>query len=389
MIVFCLIVLIFSGCVGTDSTNSCYNVSSQQFYQNISPEEILDQLSLREKVGQLFVIRPDQLLTDISEDSIHDSKKKGVTSVSDQMRNILKQYPAGGFAVFGKNITSPEQLKALNAQLKSACSVPPIIAVDEEGGRVARVANANGFSVPKVGSMEKIGKTGVPDNARYAALQIGDYLNEYGFTMDFAPDSDINTNPKNIVIGDRAFGSDPQLVSKMAEAYIDGLHECGILSVIKHFPGHGDTAEDTHTGYVAVHKTWQELLDTELIPFIDNFENTDAVMVAHITLDHVTDDGLPATLSKQLITGKLREELGYDGLVITDALAMGAIEKNYSSAEAVITAFDAGNDILLMPHSYTEAFNGLVEAVIDGRISEERLNESVLRILRAKSSERS
>lgn len=348
------------------------------------PDTLLSQMSLREKVGQLFVIRPDQLMTSITETSVHDTKGKGATALTDDMRAVLAQYPAGGFAIFAKNIASPQQLITFHTELRSACRIVPLIAVDEEGGRVARVANAKGFFVPNVGSMESIGRTGDPENARKAASDIGNYLAEYGFTMDFAPDADINTNPDNRVIGDRAFGSDPQLVSEMVSAYLDGLHEHRILAVLKHFPGHGDTSEDTHSGYVAVHKTWDELLQTELVPFVDHFDKADAVMVAHITLDNVTDDGLPATLSHELVTGKLRGELGYDGLVITDALAMGAIESRYSSAEAAVMAFDAGCDVLLMPQNYTEAFDGILTAVEDGRISEERLNESVMRILRVK-----
>ena len=202
--------------------------------------------------------------------------------------------------------------------------------------------------------------------------------------MNFAPVADINTNPENIVIGNRAFGAKPDLVSKMVSAYLDGLHSQGIAGTIKHFPGHGDTKNDPHSESVEIYKTWDELLKAELIPFKNNFGKTDSVMTAHITLKNVNGD-LPATLSKEIITGKLRNELGYDGIIITDALMMGAIKDNYSSGEAAVLAIEAGNDILLMPYDYVEAFEALVEAVESGRISEERLDESVSKILKLKN----
>ena len=170
----------------------------------------------------------------------------------------------------------------------------------------------------------------------------------------------------------------------MVSAYLDGLHSKKVLGTIKHFPGHGDTVNDTHSGYVAVNKTWPELLKLELIPFIENFAKTDLIMTAHITMKNVTSDDLPATLSKAIMTDKLRGELGYDGVVITDSMEMGAILKNYPNGEAVIMAIEAGVDIILLPYDYCEAFDAVVKAVQDGRISESRINESVRRILRLK-----
>ena len=194
----------------------------------------------------------------------------------------------------------------------------------------------------------------------------------------------MNSNPENIVIGNRAFGSNPEHVSKMVSAYLDGLHSKKIHGLIKHFPGHGDTKGDTHEEYVAVYKTWDELKNVELIPFVKNFNKAEAVMIAHITLPNITHDNLPATLSKELITDKLRGELNFDGIILTDDLHMGAIRNSYSSAEAAILAFEAGNDILLIPHDYESAFNGILNAVKSGRISEKRLNQSVSRILKFK-----
>ena len=340
-------------------------------------------MTLREKVGQLFLIRPDQLDTTSSNSNIHDSKAdvKGTTAVNSVMLETLKKYPAGGFILFRKNIDSPTQLKAFTKSLKDSCGIVPFMAIDEEGGRVARIASHKAFKVRKFKSMKAIGKSG---QVREAASYIASYLKEYGFNLNFAPVADINTNPKNIVIGDRAFGSNPQAVSRMVGEYLDGLHEHGILGSIKHFPGHGDTTKDTHKGYVAVNKTWTQLLKAEIIPFRDNLKKADTVMIAHITMKKVTRDGLPATLSRTIITDKLRKELGYDGVVITDALNMGAINDNYTSSEAAVLAIEAGCDILLMPYDYREAFDGVIKAVESGRISEARIDESVKRIMKLK-----
>ena len=348
-------------------------------------EELLASMTLRQKVGQLFVIRPDQLDMKLTFDEIQDPKAQGVKELTEGMKETLKRYPAGGFALFGKNIASPGQLKRFTKELSAACFIAPLMAVDEEGGRVARIANSGGFDVPRFESMQALGAGGSTGRVKEAASAIGAYIRKYGFNMDLAPVCDVNTNPENIVIGNRAFGSDPSLVSAMAGAYLDGLHEQGIAGSMKHFPGHGDTASDTHTGRVTTDKTWDELLHAELVPFIGNLDKADSVMAAHITLSKVTKDGLPASLSEELITGRLRNELGYGGVVITDALSMGAVREEHTSAEAAVLAFKAGCDILLMPWDYTGAFNGVLRAVYDGSISRARLDESVMRILKLKA----
>lgn len=340
-------------------------------------------MTLREKVGQLFLIRPDQLDTRLPLDEVHNDKRtaKGVTSLNPTILATMKDYPAGGFVLFRKNIETPKQLRKFTRTLRESCAVLPFMAIDEEGGQIARIANSNNFPVRKFTSAKAIAESG---QVRETASYIASYLKDYGFNFDFAPVADINTNPENIVIGDRAFGSDPQKVSQAVSDYLDGLHSQGIIGSVKHFPGHGDTKGDTHKGYVGVSKTWPELLDAEIIPFRDNLAKADTVMIAHITMKNVTSDNLPATLSRELITGKLRGELGYNGVVIADAMMMGAIKENYSSAEAAILALEAGCDILLMPYDYRAAFDGVVDAVKSGRLSEARIDESVSRIMKLK-----
>lgn len=340
----------------------------------------LDNMTLEEKIGQMFIVCPEAL--NVSENA---ETAQAVDTVTEVMRENLEKFPVGGIAVFGKNITGAEQLPRFISDLQSNSKYPLFVAVDEEGGNVARVANSGFFNVASYKSMEDIGKSGDASKAEEVGRQIGSYLKELGFNLDFAPVADTNTNPQNIVIGDRSYGSDPALVARMVSAQLDGMHDSGIMGTLKHFPGHGDTKDDTHSGYVSIEKTWDELKECELVPFITALPKADMVMVSHITAVNVTSDKLPTSMSETMITGKLRNELGYDGVIITDAMAMGAVADNYTSAEAAVTAVKAGVDIVLMPQNLNEAFNGVMNAVTDGEISMERLDESVLRILKMKA----
>ncbi len=344
-------------------------------------------MTLREKVGQLFLIRPDALDPALPLEEINDDKAAGSRALSRSMRERLADYPVGGIAMFGKNIADPGQLTTFIADLQSASGVPLLMAVDEEGGRVARLANHPAFLVPQVGSMDDVAATGIPENARRAGKTIGGYLAEYGFNLDFAPVADVNTNPDNTVIGSRAFGSDPVLAGRMVAAEVAGLHEAGIMSCLKHFPGHGDTDDDTHDGSALSDKTWQEMLSCEMIPFQAGIgAGTDLVMVAHIAVPNAASDGLPASLSQEIITHRLRGELGFDGVVITDSLAMGAITQSYSAADAAVLSLQAGADLLLMPNGLPEAFDGVMDAVENGGLDEARIDESVRRVLTLKQA---
>lgn len=347
-------------------------------------QTILEDMTLKEKIGQLFIIRPESLVESLTADQVHSTNSYGVIEWTEEMATILEEYPAGGIALFSKNIKTPSQIISFIEDMQNDSEISLFISVDEEGGLVSRIANDSDFDVTTYDSMQTIGDTGNTDEAYNVGFTIGSYLYDYGFNLDFAPVTDINTNSDNIIIGNRAFGSNPKLVASMAYAEIKGLHDAGVMSSIKHFPGHGDTTDDTHSGYVAIEKNWDELLTCELIPFIETFEITDMVMVAHITANNITNDGLPSSLSYEMITNKLRGELGYDNVVITDSLAMGAIIQNYTSAESALMAIQAGVDIMLMPNDYVEAFEAIYQAVSDGTILESRIDESVLRILELK-----
>ena len=248
------------------------------------------------------------------------------------------------------------------------------MSVDEEGGRVYRVINKFGYTNP--GSALYLE---TPEKVKKAYESITAIIGSHGFNLNYAPVADVYTNPHNTVIGSRAFGRDPETVSKLLLAAMDG-HK-SIPHCVKHFPGHGDTSEDTHNGAVTLNKTWDELLKCEIIPFKAAIEqNCDMIMASHIILPNVTTDKLPTSLSYEMITEKLRNELGFGGVVITDSMVMGAIEQHYSSGQAAVMAVKAGVDLILCPADLADAHTAILRAVQNGEISEERIDESVNRI---------
>ena len=344
--------------------------------------DLLATMSLREKVGQLFVVRPDALNLSLPFETLDNSLIEGETVLSDSMAEALRSYPVGGFIHFQKNIVTPEQITKFNHSLTEAVTIPPFLAADEEGGLVARLANSPAFTVPKFDSTAKVGQRG-RDAAQEMGWIIGNYLTEYGFNMDFAPVADVNTNPYNKVIGNRAFSSDPRQAALCARAMADGLRRSGIIPVFKHFPGHGDTAEDSHQQLAVSRKSREDLLNCEWLPF-QQAEARECIMVGHIALPELTGDMTPASFSSVIVTDTLKGDLQYEGLVITDSLSMGAVIRQYNAREAALNALWAGCDILLMPASLTEAFDGIVEAVEDGSFPEDRLDQIVLRILKTK-----
>lgn len=337
--------------------------------------KLLNEMTLEEKIGQLFFITPEKL-TGI-----------GVAiQAGDTTKQMLEQYPVGGLIYFSQNIETPDQITSMIENSQSYSRIPLFIGIDEEGGTlVARIANNPNFNVEKFPNMKEIGATGDPNQAFYVGSTIGSYLHIYGFNMDFAPDADLLTNPNNSVIGERSFGSDPTLVGTMTAQAVKGFQQENVSAVIKHFPGHGDTKEDSHTGAAIVNKTLDELRMAEFIPFQSGIEaGVDGVMVGHLQVPQVTGTNIPATLSPIIVTDILRNELGFQGLVITDSLSMGAITQYYSSDEAAVLSLQAGADILLMPEDFPLAYQGVLNAVSSGALSEERIDESVKRILTVK-----
>ena len=344
-------------------------------------EQMLRKMTTREKVGQLFFVRPEALDTTLHWNEYGELMPVELRAVNKNMKILNVKYPVGGVILFGWNIHTERQLKMFVSEIK-ALNGKPLLCVDEEGGRVARIANNPNFPVKKYESMAAIGATGNPANAYECGNTIGTYLREYGFDIDFAPVADVNTNPENIVIGNRAFSDDPTVAAPMVVNYLQGLKDAGIVGCIKHYPGHGDVKTDTHYGYAQTMKTWPEMLDCEIIPFRAGINwGCQLVMTAHISAPNVTGNDAPSTMSAFMLQDKLRRELGYQNIIATDAMDMGAITKQFTVEEATVGCLLAGADIVLCPQDFIRAFEAVVTAVEKGTLSQERLNQSVRRIL--------
>ena len=347
-------------------------------------EAQLQQMTLREKVGQLFYIRLESLDPSIEWTTYDDLASIKILEVTEKMKRVNEDYPVGGIILYAWNIEDEAQLARIIPQVR-ALNGHPLLCIDEEGGRVSRIANNPNFNVKKYESMASIGATGDPQNAYECGNTIGTYLSRYGFDIDFAPVADVNTNPENVVIGPRAFSDDPTVAAPMVVNYLQGLKDAGITGCIKHFPGHGDTKADTHYGYASTQKTWDEMLNCEMVTFKAGIQwGCQLIMTAHIGAPNVTGSDVPSTMSPIILQDKLRGELGYQNIIITDAMEMGAITQQYTSAEAAVGSLKAGVDIVLGPRYFTEAFDAVMAAVNNGTISEERINQSVRRILKLK-----
>ena len=297
----------------------------------------------------------------------------------------IESIQPGGVVLFGENIDTVEQIRSFIDTVQAESNLSPFISIDQEGGVVQRIKKTSKINATNIPQMFDIGKTGDTDLAKQVGNVIGTELSVFGFNMDFAPDCDVFSNPKNTVIGHRSFSDDPNIVADMSIALSEGIKQSGLIPVCKHFPGHGDTISDTHVGFAVSNKTLDELYETELIPFKAQIENgADMIMVAHISLPEINGDKTPATLSSKIVTDLLRDDLGFDGVAITDSMSMGAITENYSTSDATVMAVKAGMDMILMPNDPIKAYNSLIEAVKNNEISEERINESVLRILKLK-----
>jgi len=344
-------------------------------------EAMLKKMTLREKVGQMFFVRIESLDPSIEWTTYDDLANLKNQEITMKMRKVNHDYPVGGIILYAWNIEDETQLASIIKQVRSL-NGSPLLCIDEEGGRVSRIANNPNFHVKKYESMAAIGATGDPKNAYECGNTIGTYLKRYDFDIDFAPVADVNTNPDNIIIGPRAFSDDPAVAAPMVTNYLQGLKDAGITGCIKHFPGHGDTTADTHTGYVQSLKTWDEMNQCEMVTFRAGIQwGCQLIMTAHIAVPNVTGTNIPSTLSSVVLQDKLRGELGYQNIIITDGMEMGAITTHYTSGEAAVGSIKAGVDIVLGPRDFTEAFDAVMAAVNNGTISEERINQSVRRIL--------
>lgn len=326
-------------------------------------ERLLADMSREEKAWQMLVLFPQQITGSAS------------TGNATLWASGFAARSVGGVVFDGENMTSEAELRGMLAAAGSVGKTAPLLCVDEEGGTVARLAYNLG-AVTKFRPMYTYRDMG-PETARDNAGTIGSEIADFGFNVDFAPVADVWTNPANTVIGRRAYSDDPREAATLVSAAVQGFHDGGVACVLKHFPGHGDTAEDSHQRAAYCDKTAEELAQCELLPFIAGMEaGADMVMIGHITLPALDPDH-PATISRTIITGLLREQLGFDGVVITDALRMGALSGvGYGAAETAVMAVEAGCDLLLAP----EEPDAVVRALLE-RIDDARLDESVRRIL--------
>lgn len=379
-----------------DNININENNSEETSLDELSEEEkermfielLIERMTLEEKIGQLLMVGIEG------------------KELDEETAEFLRKYKVGGVILFERNIESPEQLKRLTGQLQELecgpSGVGMLIGVDQEGGKVNRLPWEKG----RFPSASNLAGSGQPDKVRETASQMAAQLKELGINMNFAPVLDINSNPDNPVIGARAFGDNPETVSQMGLAFMEGMLDEGIIPVGKHFPGHGDTSLDSHTDLPIVIHSMDRLKNFELIPFENAIKNgIPAIMTAHILLPRL-DENEPATLSSSVIKGLLREQLKFDGVVVTDDLGMGAIADLYIPGQAAVKAVKAGVDILLICHSkegVSQAFDSLLSALVtddmtvgsdksdksseksDTKISIEEINMAVFRILTLKN----
>ncbi|MDE7177886.1 MAG: beta-N-acetylhexosaminidase [Lachnospiraceae bacterium] len=348
--------------------------------EEVEEEDILGELavsyfsemSIENKVAGLFMVTPEAI-----------TGVRTATQAGDGTQEALNTYAVGGLIYFDKNILDKEQIMKMLSNTATMSNYPIFLAVDEEGGDISRVANSK-VEVEKVDSMATIGSQGDTAKAREAGTAIGAYLKEIGFNVDFAPVADVSSGEDSI-LRDRAFGTDPQLVKEMVSNAVGGIEDNGISACLKHFPGVGSTTEDTHDGRVEITKSLEEMRASDFVPFQAGIEaGVDFVMVSHATAPALDDNNVPSSLSRKVITDTLRGELGFQGVIITDALDMTAITDYYTPEEAAVMAIEAGADMLLMPEDFEKAYGAVLAAVQEGKITEERIDESLERIYRVK-----
>jgi len=312
---------------------------------------------------------------------------QGLT-LSNQEKEMISQNQVGGVILLGRNVESTPQLQNLVSSIRQANAnnpTPLFLGIDEEGGRVSRIPDSAIMNLP---ASKKIGDTMDPELAQKTGRLLAEKVKAFGFNMNFAPVLDIVNNPNNQVIGDRSFGETPERVKNMGISAMQAIQSAQVIPVVKHFPGHGNTSVDSHYDLPVVDQTIEELEDFEWLPFKTAVEQgADAIMTAHILFPEL-DQKYPATLSKTIITGILREQLDFDGLVITDDMAMGAISNNYGTSEAAVLSLQAGADMVLLTDTsqFQSVKNSLIQAVRDGQIPENQLNTSVTRILQKKET---
>lgn len=332
-------------------------------------EKTLADMSLRDKVCQMMFVRPESI-TGIDV----------VTAAGDTTKSALEQYPVGGIVYFAQNMESKDQIKEMIDNSQSYSKVGLFISTDEEGGMVNRLMNTVGTTY--IDSMYNYKDEGT-QKAHDNAYTIASDMAALGFNMDFAPVADVWSNPDNTVIGERAYSDDYSQAAELVGSAVKGFEDGGVMCTLKHFPGHGDTAEDSHYSSAYVRRTKDDIMADEMQPFTAGIDaGAEFVMVGHLIVPDI--DELPATLSYKITTEMLRNEMHFEGIAITDSLAMSSIADNYGVGESAVMSIKAGIDMLLDPTDIDTAIDAVVQAVESGDITEDRIDDSVRKILALK-----
>ena len=327
-------------------------------------------MSLHDKVCQMMFVTPEGL-----------TGTDDVMVAGDATKQALQAYPVGGIIYFANNFDNVDQTRDMISNTQSYSKIGLFIATDEEGGRVNRIMDTLGTTY--IGPMYDYKDDG-PDAAFENAKTIASDMSALGFNLDFAPVADVWSNPDNTVIGDRAYSDDYAQAAELVGSAVKGFQDGGVICTLKHFPGHGDTAEDSHYSSAYVNRTKAQIMADEMQPFRTGIDaGAELVMVGHLIVPDI--DELPSTLSYKIATEMLRGDMKFDGVAITDSMEMESIADNYGVADSAVMAVQAGMDMLLQPADLAVAVNAIVTAVQNGDITEPRIDESVRRILTLKA----
>lgn len=341
-------------------------------------EDILNNMSLEEKVGQLFIVSFESL--DSTKGSYYEWR-----DITKKMKSTLDKYHVGGVQFFSRNIETRDQTDKMIKDLQIASRVPLFIAVEEEGGDASLIGNNSNMGVSQFPNMEIVGDLDDKDYAYQVGETIGHDIRGLGFNLDFAPVADVQRQDENNALGSRAFGNDADKVSDMVSEVVKGLQSQYVAATLKYFPGEGDSNMDTANGAVNMDINLKTLRDIDFVPFKAGIKaGADVIMVSHSSISRVTENMVPSSLSSLVLQNILRTELGFDGVIMTDALNKKAITDYYSSGDAAVKAVKAGADILLMPEDLKVAYNSILNAVEKGTIKESRIDKSVRKILKLK-----
>lgn len=332
----------------------------------------IEVMPLEDKVAGLFIVTPESIT------GVNTAVKAG-----EGTKEALGKYAVGGIVYFDKNIQSEEQLTEMITNTVNWSKYPLFIGVEEEGGSVSRIAQSS-IKVDKVNSPKDIAATEDATKAYEAGTTIGEYMNRLGFNLDLAPVADVATI-ENHVLKDRVYGSDTTAVGDFAVNMVKGLQDSGVSACMKHFPGLGGVSEDPHDGMVSTEYTKEQFLATDFPVYQQGIDaGVDFIMVSHLCVPSIVGDKIPSSLSAEVITDILRNELGYEGIVISDAMNMTAITDYYAADEAAVRALRAGCDMILMPEDFELAYRGILNAVNEGTIAEERIDDALRRIYKVK-----